>query len=137
MGEYPGFLVNWVGARARSAFAAALDAFDLRPQQFAALVVIADSPGMAQQELVDATGIDPSTMVAMLDSLEEAGLAERRQHPTDRRKRALYLTPEGEQRLRAGQAAARSVGDTVFAPLTRAESAELHRLLRKIAGYPA
>ena len=40
-------------------------------------------------------GIDPSTMVSLIDQLETAGLAERRPHPTDRRARAIAITPKG------------------------------------------
>src|SRR4051794_37752537 len=88
LGDDTGFLMNWCGLRSRTAFAGALDALGLRPQQFAVLSVIAENPGLTQQALVEATGIDPSTMVQMLDALQAAGWAERRPHATDRRKRA-------------------------------------------------
>ena len=39
-------------------------------------------------------------MVQSLDALEKAGFAERRPHPTDRRKRAVHVTPKGEDVLR-------------------------------------
>lgn len=135
MGDYTGFLLNWVGARSRERFAQAMEEMDLRPQQFAAMVVIEANPGMAQQNLVEATNIDPSTMVAMLDALEQAGLAERRPHPTDRRKRALHLTTSGKRKLAAAREAAQVVGRETFGALEPAEAAELHRLLRKLAGF--
>jgi DNA-binding MarR family transcriptional regulator len=136
MGEFTGFLLNWVGARSRAAFARRLEELGLRPQQFASMVVIDVNPGMAQQELVAATNIDPSTMVAMLDGLEAAGLAERRPHASDRRKHALHLTPAGVRALKAARAAGDATLDEVFGVLEPAERAELHRLLRKTAGYP-
>jgi DNA-binding MarR family transcriptional regulator len=135
MGEYPGFLLNWVAARSRGAFALALAELGLRPPQFAALVMIEAVPGLAQQDLVSATGIDPSTMVAMLDGLEGDGLAERRPHPEDRRKRALHLTDAGRLRLTEARAAAAGLRAQIFGALEDAEYAELHRLLRKLAGY--
>ena len=135
MGDYTGFLLNWVGARSRERFAQAMDALGLRPQQFAAMVVIDANPGMAHQDLVEASEIDPSTMVAMLDALEQSGLAERRTHPTDRRKRALHLTAKGKRKLADARGAAKSVGAETFATLDPAEFAELHRLLRKLAGF--
>jgi DNA-binding MarR family transcriptional regulator len=135
MGDYTGFLLNWVGARSRERFATAMDELGLRPQQFAAMVVIDANPGMAQQDLVEATEIDPSTMVAMLDALERSGLAERRPHPTDRRKRALHLTAKGKRKLADARTAAKRVGAETFATLDPAEFAELHRLLRKLAGF--
>lgn len=135
MGEYTGFLLNWVGARSRERFAAALDDLGLRPQQFAAMVVIDANPGMAQQDLVEATNIDPSTMVAMLDALEQTELAERRPHPTDRRKRALHLTAKGKRKLSDAREAAAQTGKETFGALDAEEFRELHRLLRKLAGF--
>ncbi|WP_354700894.1 putative HTH-type transcriptional regulator [Paraconexibacter sp. AEG42_29] len=135
MGQLTGFLLNWVGARSREAFAAAIEELGLRPQQFAAMTMIDADPGMAQQELVAATNIDPSTMVAMLDGLEAAGLAERRPHASDRRKHALHLTEAGTETLRAARRAAAGMRDEVFGRLEPEEFAELHRLLRKTAGY--
>jgi len=73
-------------------------------------------------------------MVATLDGLEERGLAERRPHPDDRRKRAIYLTAAGQQVLREGRKVGTSVGREVFAPLTAAERKQLHALLRKLSG---
>ncbi len=135
MGDYTGFLLNWVGARSRERFAAALDEIGLRPQQFAAMVVIDANPGMAQQNLVEATSIDPSTMVAMLDALEQSGFAERRPHPTDRRKRALHLTTKGKRKLADARDAAAATGKETFGALEPAELRELHRILRKLAGF--
>lgn len=134
MGDFTGFLLNWVAARSRGAFAAALVEHDLRPPQFAAMVVIEAAPGIAQQDLVAATSIDPSTMVALLDQLEAAGLAERRPHPDDRRKRAVHLTTAGKRRLRAARKTASRLADEVLGALDEDERREFHRLLRKLAG---
>lgn len=135
MGRFTGFLLNWVGARTRTAFAEALDGLGLRPPQFLLLTMIDDTPGLAQQDLVSATHIDPSTMVALLDDLEAQGLAERRPHPSDRRKRALHLTGAGTERLHAARRAAGGLTEEVFGALEPGERQELHRLLRKLAGY--
>lgn len=136
MGDFTGFLLNWIGARSRSAFAEELGRLGLKPQQFAAMVMIGAHPGLAQQELVAATDIDASTMVAMLDGLEAAGLAQRRPHASDRRKHALHLTAAGERTLADARATAMGMREKVFGRLTDAELRELHRLLRKTAGYP-
>jgi DNA-binding MarR family transcriptional regulator len=134
LGDYTGFLMNWCAARSRGAFAAELERLGLRPPEFAVMSVIAAQPGLTQQALVDATGVDPSSMVQLLDGLEERGIAERRPHPTDRRKRAIHLTREGRSTLGRARRAAARVGEATFAPLEADERAELHRLLRKLAG---
>ena len=134
LGDYTGFLMNWCAVRSRGAFAQELENLGLRPTQFAVMSVIDSEPGLTQQALVEATGVDPSSMVQMLDGLEEAGLAERRAHPSDRRKRAIHLTKEGRALLRRARRAATIVGEAAFAPLEPAERAQLHALLRKLAG---
>lgn len=134
LGEYTGFLLTWVAARGRDGFATAMAELDLRPPHFALLTVIGAHPGATQQELVEATGIDPSTMVQIIDELEAAGLAERHVHERDRRKRAIHLTSGGtELHKRAVKVVARVAGD-LFGALTEDERATLHALLRKLAG---
>src|SRR5436190_22347762 len=95
----PGFLLSWNGQRTAHLFAEALRPLALRPPHFGVLTLIDAEPGSTQQELVDRSMIDPSSMVAILDELEGLGLAERRAHATDRRKRAVHLTARGKRTL--------------------------------------
>jgi DNA-binding MarR family transcriptional regulator len=134
LGDYTGFLLNWIAARSRESFAAALQELSLTPPQFGLMNVIDSKPGASQQELVATTHIDRSTMVATLDLLEEAGLAERRAHASDRRKRVIHLTDAGERTLERARATARRIGSENFGALSEDEFAEFHRLARKVAG---
>lgn len=134
LARHTGFLVNWVAARSRSRFATALEQEGLHPREFGVLSVIAGDPGVTQHALGERAGVDPSTMVTTLDVLEQRGLAERRPHGTDRRKRAVHLTDEGRRVLARGGRVAARVGDEVFGALTPAERKELDRLLRKVSG---
>jgi DNA-binding MarR family transcriptional regulator len=129
-----GFLISWNGQRMAHRFAEGLEPLGLRPPHFGVLSLIAAQPGSAQQELVDRSMIDPSSMVRVIDELEEMGLAERRAHPGDRRRRAVHLTPAGKRRLeRARKVAMESVND-VIEPLDVDERETLRLLLRKLAG---
>ncbi len=136
LGEYTGFLLTWVAARGRGRFADAMAELDLRPPHFVALTVIGALPGRTQQELVADTGIDPSTMVQVIDELEAAGLAERRVNDSDRRKRAIHLTSAGTQLLGRARKVVGRVADDLFEPLSAEERATLHGLLRRLAGLP-
>jgi DNA-binding MarR family transcriptional regulator len=132
---YTGFLMNWVGSRSRAKFASALhQRTGLHPREFGVLNMLASNPGITQHEIGAGAGVDPSTMVATLDSLEERGLAERRPHPADRRKRSVYLTEAGKQALREGRKVGQAVGREVFSALTAEERKQLHTLLRKLSG---
>jgi DNA-binding MarR family transcriptional regulator len=134
LGRYTGFLVNWIGSRSRRNFAQAMAELGLHPREFAILTIISEQPGITQQGLGVETDVDASTMVAALDSLEQRGLAERRVHPDDRRKRALHLTATGEATLEKALAVAEAVGRDSFGRLTAAEQKQLNALLRKAAG---
>jgi MarR family transcriptional regulator, lower aerobic nicotinate degradation pathway regulator len=133
----PGFLLSWNGQRIARNFAAALEPLGLRPPHFGVLTLIDTHPGSAQRELVQRSMIDASTMVAVIDELEELGLAERRPHPADRRKRAVHLTPKGRRTLERAREVAIATAREVFAPLDEREVATLTKLLRKLAGADA
>ena len=130
----PGFLLSWNGQRIARKFAEALEPLGLRPPHFGVLTLISTSPGSAQRELVERSMIDASTMVAVIDELEDRGLAERRPDPSDRRRRAVYLTPQGRRTLERARKAAMDTAKDVFGPLDERELATLTKLLRKLVG---
>jgi DNA-binding MarR family transcriptional regulator len=115
-------------------FAEALEPLGLRPPQFGVLRLIDADPGLTQRDLARRSLIDPSSMVAVVDELEELGYAERRTHPADRRKHAIHLTPDGQRMLERAQAVAVETTKEILAPLTAGEIDELRLLLRKLAG---
>ncbi|WP_207461918.1 MarR family transcriptional regulator [Azospirillum sp. SYSU D00513] len=55
--------------------------------------------GMRQRELAEEMGVEGPSLVRMLDSLEGAGLVERREDAGDRRAKTLHLTDEGRALL--------------------------------------
>jgi MarR family transcriptional regulator, lower aerobic nicotinate degradation pathway regulator len=129
----PGFLLSWNGQRIAHKFAAALEPLDLRPHHFGVMTLIDTAPGCAQQELVARSMIDPSSMVAVVDELEDLGFAERRPHPDDRRKRAVHLTPRGKRMLQRAREVAVDTANETLAPLDHKERETLRKLLRKLA----
>jgi len=129
-----GFLISWNGQRMAHRFAEALQPLGLRPPHFGVLSLIAAQPGSAQQELVDRSMIDPSSMVRVIDELEDMGLAERRAHPHDRRRRAVHLTAVGKRGLERARKVAMDTVNEVVEPLDGDERETLRLLLRKLAG---
>src|SRR5439155_25873430 len=112
-----GFLLSWNGKRMAHEFAAGLEPLSLRPHHFGVMSLIAAEPGCAQQELVDRAMIDPSSMVRVIDELEDMGLAERRVDPADRRRRAVHLSQQGERKLERAREVAITTAQEVLAPL--------------------
>ncbi|MFB4317227.1 MarR family winged helix-turn-helix transcriptional regulator [Actinomadura sp. 21ATH] len=70
---------------------------DLRVRHFSALSYVCDRDGASQREIAAYLGLDPSPVVALVDTLEAAGLVERLPHPSDRRARLVAPTPQGRE----------------------------------------
>ena len=111
--------------------AQALESVGLTPPLFALLNVLGARKGAIQQELGQAMGIDPSTMVSLIDQLEGARLAKRRTHPKDRRAREISITPKGRQTLERARGLAKRVEDDVLRGLSAPERRQLLTLLRR------
>jgi DNA-binding MarR family transcriptional regulator len=58
--------------------------FDIRPSQFAVLVLIRSNPGLIQSAICTALGIQKTNFVALLDKLEARGITERCRAGVDR-----------------------------------------------------
>ena len=111
--------------------AAALESIGLTTALFSVLNYLLAHGAAIQQEIGTAIGIDPSTMVALIDELERSGFAKRRPHPHDRRAREVVITPKGRRAVERGGALAREVEDAVLQGLASDERRQLMRLLRK------
>jgi DNA-binding MarR family transcriptional regulator len=123
------FFRLWRASHVRTADA--LASVGLTPALFALLNVVGAREGAIQQELGAALGIDRSTMVALVDQLEGAGLAKRRPSPKDRRAREVAITPKGRRLLQRARDLISATEDEVLAGLTAQERADLMRLLRR------
>ena len=128
-----GFLFGKIGWRATRLFAAALEPMGLRPKHYGVLNFLDATPGASQQELGATMGIDPSSVVAIIDDFERAGVAERRRDPTDRRRYAIHLTRKGKTLLARASEAAQAAEEALLADLDADERRVLHILLVKVS----
>ena len=71
----------------------------LSGMHFGALSIVDGLGPMSQQALGEYIGKDRTTIVAIVDELEHAGLVERRRNPADRRAYALEVTTKGHDWL--------------------------------------
>jgi MarR family transcriptional regulator, transcriptional regulator for hemolysin len=129
--EFAGQLFFRLWRASHTRIAQALESIGLTPPRFALLNVLGARKGAIQQEIGAAMGIDPSTMVSLIDELETSGLAKRRPHPTDRRAREVAITPKGRRALERARRLATEVDDEVLQGLTAAERRQLLTLLRR------
>ena len=129
--EFAGQLFFRLWRASHTQTAAALQTIGLTPPLFAVLNYLDANDGAIQQQIGSAMGIDPSTMVSLVDQLERAGLAKRRPHPQDRRAREVRITPTGRRTLKRARDLAAEVEGDVLQGLTFAERGQLITLLRK------
>jgi DNA-binding MarR family transcriptional regulator len=123
------FFRLWRASHTRTA--EALKSVGLTPAIFALLNVLGSRDGAIQQELSTEMGIDPSAMVALIDELEDAQLAQRRRRPGDRRAWEIALTPNGRRTLKRARRLATQVEDELLTGLTPDERRTLLALLRR------
>jgi len=71
-----------------------LSPMGLSVQLCGVLNLLAEGP-VSQQALGEQLGIDRTTMVELIDQLEQQAVVVRRRNPADRRSYALGLTPRG------------------------------------------
>jgi DNA-binding MarR family transcriptional regulator len=130
------FFRLWRASHTRTA--QALNSVGLTPALFALLNVLGARGASIQQQLSSDMGIDPSAMVKLINELEDAGLAERRRRPGDRRAWEVTITPKGTRTLDGARRLVTQVEDEVLGALADADRRQLLTLLRRaLASAPA
>ena len=127
--EFAGQLFFRLWRASHTRVAERLESIGLTTALFGILNFLGPRDGAIQLEIATAMGIDPSTIVTLVDELESAGLAKRRPHPKDRRAREVTLTPKGRRMLERGRQMAFQVEDEVLQGLSAAQRQELLSLL--------
>ena len=123
------FFRLWRASHTRTA--ELLDSIDLTTALFALLNVLGAREGTIQQQLSSDMGIDPSAMVKLINELEEAGLAERRRRPNDRRAWEVVITATGRRTLERARRLATQVEDEILAGLSVTDRRQLLTLMRR------
>jgi DNA-binding MarR family transcriptional regulator len=109
----------------------------LSPGVIKTLLRLSSSDGISMGEMARGIGCDPSYITALVDDLDERGLAHRQPSPDDRRVKIIVLTEKG-RRMADEITATLSVPPASFAALRAGELRQLRDLLDKvIAADPA
>jgi DNA-binding MarR family transcriptional regulator len=131
-----GVLPNLLGYRLRVAQQTVFRDFsesvgELSPGRAGMLLLIEANPGVPQGRLAEAVRLDRSTMVGVVDALEERGLIERRRG-IDRRTNGLWLTRAGRTFAARLRQRIERHENRVAGRLTAAERSQLLALLEKL-----
>lgn len=140
VGQTFGFLVNDIARLLKRHFERRVreTGLPITRRQAAIMLFVSRHQGVSQAEVANRLDIEPIALVRMLDKLSEAGLIERRAHPTDRRVRTLWLSSSARPVIERILTIIRSIRAEAFAgfsPKAReAFVAELARIKKNLGG---
>ena len=103
------------------------------PRGHQTLVAVMYTTIGSQAALAEQIGVDPSTMVHILDELEKAGFIERCPDPTDRRNRRVVPTEKGRELGASIESRLRRAEDRLLRGFTQAEQSVFRELLARLA----
>jgi DNA-binding MarR family transcriptional regulator len=136
LGARLGYLLKHAQLRLNERAGPALAPFGLDARELAVLAVLAAGRPLSQLEAARRLGVDRTTMVALVDTLEGKGLVERRRSAQDRRRNVVELTERG-RRVRADAENARETAEREFlAPLGEKDAARLVKALQVLIRIP-
>ena len=87
---------------------------------------------MRQKDLAAALSLDSSSVVRILNGLEEAGLIERSEDAADRRAKAIVITQLGRSLVRKVEAVSEDVQREVLAGLAQGDIAIARQVLESV-----
>jgi DNA-binding MarR family transcriptional regulator len=123
---------NWkIWLEARRLLDAALEPLGLRSREFW-LLVIAGQANLSQHEMAELCGLDPSSLVAILDGMERRGLLHRQRNPLDRRVQWVQRTEEGDRLYARALPRAQHAEAQQLAALSAADQRRLVAAMHKL-----
>jgi DNA-binding MarR family transcriptional regulator len=112
--------------------AAASKGRNLKSGMAATLALIVANPGISQNEISQATGIDKSAIAGIMNRFEELGWLVRRRSQSDKRRQELYATAAGEAELEQVVAIAKTVEAELLAKVSAEDLTALGALLDRL-----
>lgn len=131
-----GYLLKHARERLNELTSSALAPLGVDGRELAVLLALMDHEPSSQQDAAQRLGVDRTSMVALLDTLEAKGLVMRRPDAADRRKNLIELTLNGLETVRVGGAAAAAAERRFLAPLSHAAAKDLKAALRVLVTRP-
>ncbi len=102
---------------------------------YSVLAILAEGARETQSTIADALNVDPSRLVALLDSLEQRGLVVRQRDPQDRRRHVVSITDAGKRELGRLREMTKKLENEFFAPLDADSRLALRELLQRLARH--
>ena len=127
-----GYLLKHAQERLRVLTSAALAPYGIDGRELAVLLVLEHGEPASQQEAAARLDVDRTTMVGLLDVLEDKGLVTRRPDAHDRRRNVVELSAAGRATVRDATRASDAAEQRFLAPLERSDAERLRTALRTL-----
>ena len=132
----PGHLIRRAHQVSVAIFMEETAGFDVTPVQFAILNALLEDPGEDQVTLARKVAFDPATFGSVIARLESRGWVRREPDAGDRRRKLLWVTPQGSELAQKMRRAVGKVQNRILQPLSAAEREHLVAMLdRLVAGH--
>jgi DNA-binding MarR family transcriptional regulator len=132
----PGHLIRRAHQVAVAIFMEEAGDFDVTPVQFAILNALMADPGEDQVTLAGKVAFDAATFGSVIGRLEAKGWVRREPDAADRRRKLLWITPQGEEAAVRMKRAVSKAQSRILGPLDNQEREQLVALLGKlVAGH--
>lgn len=125
-----GYLLKHAQQRLSGLTAEALAPYGIAGRELAVLLVLDGAEPASQLEVANRLGVDRTTMVAMLNALQDKGLVRRNPHDSDRRKNIVELTAAGKDTLGKARQAGDDAERRFLADLDAKSAEQLRRALQ-------
>jgi MarR family transcriptional regulator, lower aerobic nicotinate degradation pathway regulator len=130
-----GFLLARLGFAFKARAIAKLEQAGFDSYHYSVLAILDEGARETQATIAEAVALDPSRLVAVLDSLEERGLIARQRDTHDRRRYMVSITASGKKQLSRLRALAKELEDEFLEPLDPDDREALHGLLMRLAAH--
>jgi DNA-binding MarR family transcriptional regulator len=131
--QAPGHLIRRAHQKSIALFSEEMATFDVTAVQFAILQTLMEAPGSDQITVAQKVALDAATSGSVIGRLEARGWLRRESDAQDKRRKLLWLTPEGKKAGTKMQQHARNVQAKLLAPLSQDEQRQIVELLQKIS----
>jgi DNA-binding MarR family transcriptional regulator len=128
-----GFLLARLGFGFKAKAITALEKIGFELYDYSVLALLAEGARETQATIADTLTLDPSRLVALLDSLEKRELIVRQRDVQDRRRHVVSITAAGKRELARLRATIKRLEEEFFAPLDEESRKTLHELLVRLA----
>jgi DNA-binding MarR family transcriptional regulator len=132
--QAPGYLIRRAHQTSMAIFAEELGSYEVTALQFAIMQALVDEPGADQITVAGRVALDAATSGSVIMRLEERGWLRREASAVDKRRKLLWLTPEGEKAAMEMKKPAKKVQQRLLSALSDEEQLQFVAMLKRISG---